>query len=387
MSFSSLSSHQGEMTRSNRDEWSSVKRIVDNPIWDNCKIVRNEEHMLKAGHQTALIKHPEMSKDEHMEWARENQYLVRHLINKRRNYCADRLAGVVIAALVGNMKGGRGSEEDDEDGDDEENEEEEDEGEAKGKRKAINKDYDPNNPKPAAISKAKWLPTPDMVYDVIMRDPDAWGYDEETGEFDPAKKKVMEEAFAFVWNDMMPTICGVKSWGVTKKCYHNMSTGADEPTEDNPNPRPYVSPASEAFLLWLVENHWDRWVLRAKFGISNPDLKKYKNKDGSFKKGLEKLEGEYTTPCGGRQPFGGITEEGQKRLDDLINEVKINRRDNADFLKLVEDPVREMVWARNGRKEIEENRKAGRKKKVVSAFAAAAPVDEEEIDYDDEEQW
>ena len=219
MSFSSLSSHQGEMTLSNWDEWSSVKRILDNPIWDNCKIVRNEEYMLKAGYQTALIKHPEMSKDEHMEWARENQHLVRHLINKRRNYCADRLAGVVIAALVGNMKGGRGSEEDDEDGDDEENEEEEDEGEEKGKRKAINKDYDPNNPKPAAISKAKWLPTPDMVYDVIMRDPDAWGYDEETGEFDPAKKKVMEEAFAFVWNDMMPTICGANEWGVTKRCY------------------------------------------------------------------------------------------------------------------------------------------------------------------------
>ena len=35
---------------------------------------------------------------------------------------SDRLAGVVIAALVGNMKGGRGSEEDDEDGNDEENE-------------------------------------------------------------------------------------------------------------------------------------------------------------------------------------------------------------------------------------------------------------------------
>ena len=54
------------MTRSNQEKWSSVKSIVDNPIWDNCKIVRNEEFMLKAGHQTVLIKHPEMSKDEHM---------------------------------------------------------------------------------------------------------------------------------------------------------------------------------------------------------------------------------------------------------------------------------------------------------------------------------
>ena len=134
----------------------------------------------------------------------------------------------------------------------------------------------------------------------------------------------------------------------------------------------------EALLLWMFENFWDPWMLRAKFSISNPDLTMHKDEDGNFLKGLENMQGRYTSSCAGRQPFGGITAVGIDRLTKLTKEIEKNRVENAEFIKLVEDEVRAMVCERNSQQEFNDNKKKGGKKKsptMMSETESEGPVD------------
>ena len=120
-------------------------------------------------------------------------------------------------------------------------------------------------------------------------------------------------------------------------------------------------------------------MLRAKFSISNPDLTMHKDEDGNFLKGLENMQGRYTSSCAGRQPFGGITAVGIDRLTDLTEEIEKNREENAGFIKLVEDEVRAMVHERNGQQEFDDKKKA-KKKKSPTMMSEIEAEEESEVD-------
>ena len=192
----------------------------------------------------------------------------------------------------------------------------------------------------------------------------------------------MNESLHYAWDVLLPRVCGITHWSVLKKCYHNISTGRPNPTASNPHAEPFIQASSEALLLWMFENSWERWMLRAKFSISNPDLTKYKDEDGNFLKGLEKMQGKCTSSCAGRQPFGGITAVGIDRLTHLTKEIERNGKENSEFIKLVEDDVRAMVHARNGQQQFDDNKKMGRKKKAPVMMLGTEPEDSVDVDND-----
>ena len=99
----------------------------------------------------------------------------------------------------------------------------------------------------------------DVILQIAMRDPKAWGYDSATKTFlDEEKKDEMNESLCYVWNMLLPRVCGIAHWSVLKKCYYNISTGRPNPTPSNPHPEPFIQPSSEALLICMFENSWER---------------------------------------------------------------------------------------------------------------------------------
>ena len=138
----------------------------------------------------------------------------------------------------------------------------------------------------------------------------------------------------------------------------------------------------------MIENHINRWKTRAKCDISHPEELKHKKPDGTFLDGLEDLQGKCTCPSGGRQPHGGLTEEGKKRLYELIDMIKENREKNADWIKTVEDRVRKLVYNANGRKDIEDKRKARRgTKKATNMATLDDDPEDEDCDLRNMDEW
>ena len=184
---------------------------------------------------------------------------------------------------------------------------------------------------------------------------------------------------------MIPRIAGHAGWGPKKRCYNLLSTARDDPTQGNPNPKQWISPSDEALGVLAIENFYDRWVLRAKYGINNPDLKIYKDKDGAFLKELKGLKTKCSSPNGGQQPHGGLTEAGVKRLNELTAMIKKNRQDNEEMIERIEQRVLKIVYKRNGRKRIDENAKKGRKKPAPKMAKLDTTIRFEDINVDDDE--
>ncbi len=208
---------------------------------------------------------------------------------------------------------------------------------------------------------------------------------QETGEFeDKEKMEKMDKLLAFFQDKVLHGVAGHHVWSETKKCYNLLSTASDPPTPSNPNPKPWITPTTEAFAVLAIENYSNRWVLRAKHGIQNPDLKKYKNKDGSFIKGLEGFKGEYTSPNGGVQPFGGYTEAGVDRFLDIAERIEANRKNNAEYIKQIEQRVLAIVYRWNGRKKLDQNKPKKRKTPVVKMAQPDKNVRLSDINLDDD---
>ena len=208
---------------------------------------------------------------------------------------------------------------------------------------------------------------------------------QETGEFeDKEKMKKMDKMLAFWQDKVIHRVAGHQVWSETKKCYNLLSTASDPPTDSNPNPKPWITPTTEAFAMLAIENYFNRWVLRAKHGIKNPDLKIYKKADGSFIAGLEGFKGEYTSPNGGVQPFGGYTEAGVDRLVNMTERIEENRKNNAEYIKRIEQRVLAIVYKKNRRKNIDENKSKRRKTSVVQMAKPDEDVRIEDINLDDD---
>ena len=356
----------------------SIKGVVDNDLWRCCKWIRNDDYLLKAAKLVAIkmqmediesIRDPKEKDEAYEDWAYENRECVRYLLNKRRNYVSTELGDAYVSAFNGgNGKKikGDGSEKGEDGSDDE-------------------KELDLSNPK--TLKCPDWLPNPTNILQLVLRDPAAWGYNDKGELEDEAKQKKMDVMLAWYWDVMVSKCCGQTYWPVSKRCYTTMSDGAPNPTRADPNPEPYVHHSNEAVLVWMVENHYTRWETRAKYSIQWPERKIYKDENKNYKKGLEGLEGKYTSPAGGRQPFGGLTAAGRKRLLELVPMIEKNRQDNARFIKSVEERVQRLVHKKNGRVELDK-KKGVRGKKKATNMASAVPVQEEEAcDMNDMGSW
>ena len=230
-----------------------MKGAVCGAVWQDCKFVRDPNYLMKASLKVAKHLFPSFNddnnKDHAMDWAKQWQFSVLQLVNERRNCVISRLAKLCIDELTVECGKASKAEEQEDEGEDDDDDDEED-----GEVKALDLS------KPNKLKIRPDLPTPDLVIKMVMRDPEAWGYNQDTDAYeDPAKMKQMDKLLAY-WQDMLvPRIAGYKLMSETHKCYKCLSTA--------------VTASTEAYGVFAVVNYWDRWNLRAKFGIKNPDKK------------------------------------------------------------------------------------------------------------------
>ena len=367
------------MTTAQKGTHDTVKSTVDDKLWTTCKCIRGPTYMQKAAIRTVQLMEREdienCATDEEkmercMKWAQVNGPMVRHIINKRRNYVSTEIGDVYIDCFLGGdgkgkKKKGRGS----------------------GRKSSGNGNQPVDLTRSINLRDPAWLPTPENIIPLVMRDPKAWGYNEKLELVDEAAQKKMDSMLGFHWDKIIHKVCGQQLWCPTKRCYYNMSTGGPKPTEEEKHPDPFVTHSSEAVAVWMIENHYKRWQCRAKYNISHPEELKYKNPDGTFLEGLEDLEGRCTCPSGGRQPYGGLTKEGKTRLYELIDMIKKNREENADWIKSVEDRVRKIVCDANGRQIFDDKKKTRGKQKASHMASVDEVVEDEDCDMQNMEEW
>lgn len=337
------------MTWEEKRLYLTIKNFVRNEFWSKCKFVRNSTFMKKAGLCVALavkpkaiagIKNQQERMQKRDEWAEFHGPLVAQFVNEKRNYVSRRLGNIYTELL----RGGDGSL-------------------AKRSRDSGRK---VTVSIPRSVVYPSWLPNPDVLFQVVMRDPQAWGYDDNLQLVDAGARDAMDKRLRFLWDKLITTIIGPSNWGVETRCYQNLST-ATIAHRGSQNPELAVHASTEALALWIVESNWESWEMLARW------------------EGLEKLEPKYTQPSRPGDPFSGLTNEGVERLHELIQKVQDNRATNAAWIAKVEDRVREMVHRHNGQDEIEDKKQDKRKTPPVEM--ASEEVCEEKMDYNDLLQW
>ena len=330
-------------------------------VWPDCKFVRDRTYLIKASLKVAKHLVPAFNGNKNakkaMAWAKIEQFLVLHLVNERRNYVISRLCKLYIDELTVGCGKALTAEEDEDD-------DEAEDGEATdGEVKTLDLS------KPNKLKIRPDLPTPDLVIKMVMRDAEAWGYNPDTDEFeDEEKMSRMDELLAY-WQDMVvPRVAGYKVMSETQKCYKLLSAT--------------VTPSTEAYAAFAVVNYWDRWGLRAKFGIKNPDKKIYKDKNGEFLPELKGFKCKYTSPNEGQQPYGAVSQDGLDFLTDLTKAIKQNREENADFVKDVEERVLAIVYKRHDRERIDNKGKKAPKRARTASHGQEVRL--EDINLDDD---
>ena len=301
------------------------KSVVYNEVWCRCKHIPDRRVMKEAALRVVMeirpkdieeIQDQEEKREKQNEWAEVNGPMVVHYLNEKRRYINGRLGSEYIKYFLGW------------------------DGTLQLKRGFEEAEVDAPCGAPVDLSKPRtlvypsWLPNPEVMLKIVMRDPIAWGYDNNLNLVDRGKRDAMDKCFAFVWDKLFTLILGSKNWGVNIRCYRNVSTT--------------VHASTEGILVWMLESNWERWETRAMYGISYPELKKHKKQNGDYLPGLEKLLPKYTTLACARNVFGGINNIGKDRLDELTQMVTRNRVDHADWIDELENRVRRKVFLANG---------------------------------------
>ena len=92
-------------------------------VWQDCKFVHDPTYLMKASLKVAKHLFPsfndEKNKDHAIDWAKQWQFLVLHLVNERRNYVISRLAKLYIDELTAECgKASKKPEEEEDEGED-----------------------------------------------------------------------------------------------------------------------------------------------------------------------------------------------------------------------------------------------------------------------------
>ena len=339
-----------------------VKSIVYNKVWVGCKIFRSKECMEKAAlfvvervkpKAIEAIEDPHEKKQKQNQWVEENGPLVHQFLMVKRNEVNRRFAEHYIEYFLGwdgTLKN------------------------RKHQSEIIKLDVS----KPKTLIYPTWLPNREEMLQIALRDPEAWGYDDDLNLVDPGARARMDRKFAYYWDKQMGIILGASKWSIEKRCKNLLSF--------------VVKASNEAFAVWMLENNWERWQIRAMYGIVRPELQIYKKKNGDFVDGLESLKPKYTSTASRAKPFAGITDLGKNRLAELTKQVADKRLIKGNYMRWrleLEERVRKIVHRRNGQDDEEkpnEKQRAKRKGPVVR-MATVAAVGEQKMDCDDLDQW
>ena len=118
-----------------------------------------------------------------------------------------------------------------------------------------------------------------------------------------------EEKEAFLWfaNSLLECVCGKIAWGSKKKYRSRISDAKYDNTNES-----IVTVSDEAFALLIYENYIDKWITR------------YHNPPPPGVKG-SKIMGKYTRCSIGYSEYGGWSEEGVLRFNELCSIVVEDR--------------------------------------------------------------
>jgi hypothetical protein len=119
-----------------------------------------------------------------------------------------------------------------------------------------------------------------------------------------------QEKEAFIWftDSLLECVCGKIAWGSKKKYQSRISDAKYDNTSES-----IVTVSDEAFALLLYENYIDKWITR------------YHNPPPSGVRG-SKIMGKYTRCSIGSSEYGGWSEEGVVRFNELCMTVVSDRR-------------------------------------------------------------
>ena len=199
------------------------------------------------------------------------------------------------------------------------------------------------------------------------------------------EEEVFDGHLVKYWDNLLLKVSGNTYWNPNRRHYGNPSTLEElEGTQSHLNVGKLIDPSTEAFLVWTFENAYSKWLWITKEKALKIQLKDKETTEAEIEKQrLADNATPYTDANGGQQKWGGITQRGQERFEELVNMITKNRVDNKDAIKVVEDRVLKKVRAANKRDAIDAKRMG--KKKPKKKVAPVVP--EEDVNEEDFTTW
>jgi len=316
----------------------AVKKCTKKDLWKVCKFIKNDDFLRKGANFVMQklelsdldgIPVKERIKREEI-WKEVHGPIIRETLNKHRNYVSGEIQKVVYEALK--------SDQDD------------------------------------------LLPNKKEVRLLMLRD----CLDEET---EAEVREDMENKFVTYVNDLLPKVAGNKYWGPSTRHYYLPSSykhdivvpeGSElDSTVDA------VSASDEAFLALVFDNSYDKWKKQAeKYKKSVLD----KQKDASVELFVPKADKTdynlpYTNAKSGNLKYGGWKVEGIKKFDAYKDKIELNRRDNEEYCRVVEEDNLVRIQKKEGILQDDEKDAKTKKPKGKSNAAFAEEDAGEENDF------
>ena len=238
------------------------------------------------------------------------------------------------------------------------------------------------------------FPNEEQILELILRDK----LDIDTPAEEKEKYRTMFDNY---WNVLLPKVAGHSSWGPSKRHHQLISFGKEDP-KDKEAPT-YVSESDEAFLAVIWLNCYKKWLYRhnnpekiekEKPAEEEPSKKKKKkgakddDEDDDDETDVEAeehpdLQTPYTSSKSGQKKFGGWNSAGIKKYTELLDEIKKMRKEQAKYVREVENEALERIR----KLEKVEEKEANRKTKKRNGKKEAGDFDNEEDDENDYAAW
>ena len=215
-----------------------------------------------------------------------------------------------------------------------------------------------------AKKREKDYPNVEQMLNLVLRNK----LDNETSE---EERELYMTLFMNYWHVLIPKVAGYSHWGPAKKYHNLLSFGKLE--DDDPEAPELVTASDEAFLAVLWMNCYNKWWYKEQCKRKSP--KEDPDPDNSA------MQTPFTDAKGGQKRHGGWNAEGIHQHQDLLNQIKKNRTEQAEYIKAVEEEALEELRKEAGIKKDDGKKK---KKKKKNGKYAGIDVDEtdDENDYD-----
>ena len=150
-------------------------------------------------------------------------------------------------------------------------------------------------------------------------------------------------------------------------------------------PGDLITVSTEAFLVWCVENSYQRWWVP--FEIKALKAQNKKKEVEEKEANMENLmKPKWSNPKSGQAKFGGVSQEGQARFQELCTKIAKNRKDNKDAIMELEKDILKRVRAMKDR-DAKEAEMAAKRNAKPKANVAKVVDEDPNFKEDDLEQW